>query len=214
MTDGTGTLSKQPFHDRAVSALKRARTIWSRTANASKESAHATKVLETILIKVSSSTQASTPKPHENRRSPAAAAAGLNPSSAPSDQPDTPSSSWSAVNSKAPRATSVVRRGFSVAWDFGVDTFHTERNRDLDDPIDLAVNGDMDWVRIAPPTHPSAHARQRCELMSLCLERNRLIPPRPGACQTHAGHHITCFSTRRRQPQGRMALYRTRRQES
>lgn len=188
----TVTLSKQPFHDRAVSALKRARTIWGRTANVSKESAHATKVLETILTKVSSSTQASTPRPHENRRSPAAAAAGLDLSSAPPDQSDTPASSWSAVNKKAPRATSAVRRDFSVAWDFGVDAFHTERNRDLDDPIDLAVNGDMDWVRLAPP----AHTCQRWGLMSMRLERDRLVPPRPGACQTHAGHHITCLSTR------------------
>ncbi|POS80991.1 hypothetical protein DHEL01_v200619 [Diaporthe helianthi] len=142
--------SKQPFHGHAVYALKRARTIWSRTANVSKESAHATKVLETILTKVSSSTQASTPKADENRRSPtaAAAAAAPNSSSAASDQPGAPASSWSAVNNKAPRATSAARRDLSVAWDFGVDVFYADRRRDMDDPIDMAVNGDMDWNEI------------------------------------------------------------------
>ncbi|KAG8169040.1 hypothetical protein KVR01_001789 [Diaporthe batatas] len=136
---------KQPFHDRAVSALKRAGAIWSRTASVSKESAHATKVLEAILTKVSSSTQASTPKPPDDRRSPATAP---NSSSAPSDQPEAAASSWSAVNNKAPQSSRAVRRDFSVAWDFGVDAVRTERNRDSDDPIDLAVNGDMDWNEI------------------------------------------------------------------
>lgn len=38
-----------------------------------------------------------------------------------------------------------------MAWDFGVDTFHSDRRLDRDsaDPIDLAVNGDIDWVRLA-----------------------------------------------------------------
>lgn len=41
-----------------------------------------------------------------------------------------------------------------MAWDFGMDTFLSERtkNRDSADPIDMAVNGDIDWVRLAPPT--------------------------------------------------------------
>lgn len=43
-----------------------------------------------------------------------------------------------------------------MAWDFGIDAFHSERrvNRDSGDPIDMAVNGDIDWVRkqaLAPP---------------------------------------------------------------
>lgn len=41
-----------------------------------------------------------------------------------------------------------------MAWDFGIDAFHSERTKDRDstDPIDMAVNGDIDWVRLAPPT--------------------------------------------------------------
>ena len=39
-----------------------------------------------------------------------------------------------------------------MAWDFGIDVFHSERavNRVSGDPIDLVVNGDIDWVRLAP----------------------------------------------------------------
>lgn len=41
-----------------------------------------------------------------------------------------------------------------MAWDFGIDAFHSERmkNRDSTDPKDMAVNGDIDWVRLATPT--------------------------------------------------------------
>lgn len=149
--------SKQPFHDRAVSALKRARTIWSRTANTSKESAHATKVLDTILTKVSPPEKVSTPQNNDKYRYNAVAAAPTSSksphSNSPSEQPDTPASSWSAVNSKAPSTTAAARRDFSVAWDFGIDAFHSRtKKRDSDDPIDMAVNGDIDWVRLAPPT--------------------------------------------------------------
>ncbi|KAI7788322.1 hypothetical protein LA080_012389 [Diaporthe eres] len=144
--------SKQPFHDRVVSALKRARTIWGQTANASKESAHATKVLDTILTKVSPPERVLNPQNDDNNRYHAAAAAPASAKSphsgSPSEQPDTPVSSWSAVNNKTPSTgTAVARRGFSVAWDFGMDAFHTERTkkRDSDDPIDMTVNGDIDW---------------------------------------------------------------------
>lgn len=54
-----------------------------------------------------------------------------------------------------------------MAWDFGVDAFHSERtrNRDSDDPIDMAVNGDIDWVRLAPPiTFPLAPASHGTDL--------------------------------------------------
>lgn len=39
-----------------------------------------------------------------------------------------------------------------MAWDFGIDTFHTERtvNRESGDAIDRVVNGDIDWVRLSP----------------------------------------------------------------
>lgn len=148
------TSSKQPFHDRVVSSLKRARTIWSRTADVSKESAHATKVLDTILAKVSPPEKASTQQTTDDRRYTEDAAAqpsssGNTYSNRASEQADTPASSWSAVNNKAPLASRAVRKDFSVAWDFGMDAFHSERstkNRDSDDPIDMAVNGDMDWV--------------------------------------------------------------------
>lgn len=153
--------SKQPFHDRVVSALKRARTIWGRTANTSKESAHATKVLDTILTKVSPAEKVSTPQNNERHRYNAATAAPTSSKSprpsTPSEHSDTPASSWSAVNNKAPLAPAAPRRDFSVAWDFGIDAFHSERtkNRDSGDPIDMAVNGDIDWVRLAPPTPSS-----------------------------------------------------------
>lgn len=158
----TGRLSsKKPFHDRVVSALKRASTIWGRTANVSKESAHATKVLDTILTKVSPPDKASTSHPDDHNRNPGAVGAlsKSTHSSTPSEQPDTPASSWSAVNNRASPATTASRRGFSMAWDFGIDAFHgSERraNRDSGDPIDMAVNGDIDWVRnqaLAPQAH-------------------------------------------------------------
>jgi hypothetical protein len=146
IADRAATSSQQPYHDRAVSVLKRARTIWSRTASVSKESAHATRVLDTIIAKVSPSNQTSAPNTNDTRQS-AAAMAGLakNSSTTPSEHPDT-SSSWSAVNNKATRYKPGVRRDYSIAWDFGLGTFHNDRNIDPGDPIDKAVNGDIDWV--------------------------------------------------------------------
>lgn len=202
-----------------VSALKRARTIWGRTANASKESAHATKVLDTILTKVSPPERLSNPQNDDNNRYNAAAAAPTSAkiphSNSPSEQPDTPASSWSAVNNKAPSAgTAVARRDFSVAWDFGMDAFHTERTkkRDSDDPIDMAVNGDIDWVRLAPPvTFPLTSVSHGAD--PDMPERTRFIYPGSGANWKHRCS-ITYASSCGRKSQGRMALYRAWWQES
>lgn len=137
----------------------------------SKESAHATKVLDTILAKVSPSEKASTQQTKDDHRYTADAAArasssGNTYSNPASEQADTPASSWSAVNNKTLLPSKAVRRDYSVAWDFGMDTFHSERTktRDSDDPIDMAVNGDIDWVRLArhqlliPPVYTSHEA--------------------------------------------------------
>ncbi|KAI3395375.1 hypothetical protein diail_1366 [Diaporthe ilicicola] len=143
---------KQSHYERGVSALKRARTIWSKPANASKESAHATKVLDSILTKISPPDRISTPHTNDNHRQAAAAAGSPSSSQTPhssslSEQPGTPTPSWSAVNNKASSSTVVARKEFSVAWDFGLDNFTSERmmNRDFDDPLDMALNGDVDW---------------------------------------------------------------------
>lgn len=150
------TSSKQDHYERGVSALKRARTFWSKTANATKESAHATKVLDSILTKLSPPDKVSTPHVNDDDRHTAAAVGPPSPSQTPhssslSEQPGTPTSSWSAVNNKAPSAAAVARKEHSMMWDFGLDNLSSERmmNRDFDDPLDRALNDDIDWVSLS-----------------------------------------------------------------
>ncbi|KAJ0120214.1 hypothetical protein J7T55_001070 [Diaporthe amygdali] len=107
---------------------------------------------DSILSKVLSSDKATTS--HNNNSYSYAAAAASSTSSSnppnadpPAEQSEAPTSCWSAVNNKATSTTTSARKGFSMTWDFGLDTFSSGRakKRDSDDPLDMALHGDVDW---------------------------------------------------------------------
>lgn len=153
------TISSQKDHDRKVSALKRARAIWAKTADTSREAAHATKVLDHILSRVSnvpdSGAAGTTTTTTSGGRRLAAASVSSDRSpgstSSPSDllQCRTPPIplGWSAVNYSVPLRSG---RGQSMNWDFGLDSLdrHPGAGRS-GGRLDGFIGGDVDWVRIS-----------------------------------------------------------------
>ncbi|KUI74057.1 hypothetical protein VM1G_09701 [Cytospora mali] len=157
--------SNQQDHERKVSALKRARVIWGKTADSSKEAAHATKVLDIILARISQSdngsagiataTAAASPlrAGNDGRRFTAASTSSENIASSTSSpaelrQCGTPpiQMGWMAVNYAG---SSRQNGGHSKEWDFGLDNIDRRyalgKSRDQLDPF---LGGDIDWNEI------------------------------------------------------------------
>lgn len=146
--------SNQQGHERKVSALKRARVIWGKTADSSKEAAHATKVLDVILARVSTSSDvaAGTESPSRTkdggRRFTAASTSsenvtGSTPSPADLRQYGTPAVQvgWMAVN---------YAGGPSKEWDFGFDNADRRLSAGKSgDQLGLFLGNDVDWVRLS-----------------------------------------------------------------
>ncbi|ROV95744.1 hypothetical protein VMCG_07598 [Cytospora schulzeri] len=146
-------------HERKVSALKRARVIWGKTTNSSKEAAHATKVLDIILARVSTSSDGATGTASPSlttdsgRRFTVASASSDNISSSTSSpagllQCGTPpiQAGWMAVN----YAGSSRKTGeHSKEWDFGFDKI--DRRHAAGKPgnqLGLFPGNDVDWNEI------------------------------------------------------------------
>ncbi|ROV89674.1 hypothetical protein VSDG_08097 [Cytospora chrysosperma] len=146
--------SKQQDHERKISALRRARVIWGKTADSSKEAAHATKVLDAILARVPTSSDgaAGTTSPSRTndggRRFTAASKASSDSASSSTPSPadlrrcGTPASQagWMAVN---------YAGGHSKEWDFGYDNVDRRVAAGKSgDQLGLLLGNDVDWNEI------------------------------------------------------------------
>lgn len=141
-----------------MNALKRARTIWSKTAHHSKEAAHAAGVLENILSKIDrpdTDPKSARPLPND------AAATGhvttsADPGPARIDE-NTPQATRHREASLAQASLPAVNTGpfpekapsksYSVEWDYEwLDNLGKRKDRDISNALDNASTDGVDWV--------------------------------------------------------------------
>lgn len=145
-----------------MDALRKARTVWAKTAQRSKEAAHATMVLERLLSKVFD-VDKSTPSethgaPINNGKERLHNLANEAAASAPSEsnvqstahevqsEASRPQPGWSAVNSSAP-PQNAPSRSYSIEWDYWwLDEPYERIAKPLNDSWD-------DWVSVQH-SHP------------------------------------------------------------
>lgn len=131
-----------------MSALKRARLIWGKTASSSREAAHATKVLDVILARVSSLSDNAAGPTSPSRTTDGARrhAADSTPAGKVGAGADASPAGWMAVN-YAGSSRKVGGRD-PKGWGFGIDD--VERGHvavgNSGDEFGLFVDDDVDWV--------------------------------------------------------------------
>lgn len=132
-----------------MDALRKARTIWSKTAQRSKEAAHATMVLEEILSEVSqleTGAPAARPSPTNAGERFAASAAETTASTSSRDRHSAEQARWSAVNTSTPPEKAPLK-SYSMRWDFGqLDDVDKRKDHTLSGVLDGLLSNDTDWV--------------------------------------------------------------------
>lgn len=152
------TSSNRQDDERKVTALKKARAIWNKTAHRSNEAAHATKVLDQILLQVSlqNSSISATRSPRSSEGERFAASAGACTASSASARDATKSTAsqvgeaslraptWSAVNSAA--SSKPPSKSYSVEWSSDwLGSLGQANDQAADDPF-ASVSQGADWV--------------------------------------------------------------------
>ncbi|CAN8105904.1 unnamed protein product [Discula destructiva] len=156
------TKDRSQEHERKIKALSKARSIWSKTAQWSKEAAHATKVLDEILSKVSQQEAIVSPaepppargverlapsapeKPSSDiSRNDTRNSARRGNSEAPLLQP-----SWSAVNTNVP-PEKPPNKSYSMEWSYEwLDNLGKRKDQASNGTLDSLLANGVDWNRI------------------------------------------------------------------
>lgn len=161
-----GFSRKAQDYDPKVEALKRAREIWSRLADRSREAAHASRVLDHILSSVPSSSQGeNTAQPTQSQEpSGSLANAASDPANEGSDQSNAPNSPRrenravpTSTQANSPSLRSAANKlptwarpavGRTQDWEFGKwDEMDRRASRGSGRSLEGASALDVDWVR-------------------------------------------------------------------
>lgn len=156
--------SNSDEREHKVNALIRARTIWSKIAHHSKEAAHASDILESILSKIyhpeenlpSARRSPTDDEEHLDTSVPANASGSGNPrddrpSSMRTSERTPLQSSWSAVNAgtapeKAPN------KSYSIEWSFDwLDDLGKRKDHTLHGALENVLTDGVDWVSDCSP---------------------------------------------------------------
>lgn len=149
--------SNQQDHERKSNALRRARAIWIKMADRSKEAAHAIKVLDQILSRVSSSGQTAAspppppPPPPTNTTNRLATPVQSGPSGSNLDNPNRSSESQQLQQVlpilKPTRPPVAPSRSWSEKWNFGEwDDIGRRHSQNSGDIPENAQDLDVNWV--------------------------------------------------------------------
>lgn len=142
---------------RKMSALSKARTIWSKTAHRSKEAAHATRILNEILAQVSQpATSGPSARPVVDEPSAASAAETTASSSSRDNAHSTepvlesegslPQPNWSAVNANLP-SEKAPSKSYSVEWSYEwLDNLGKRKDHAPNGALGSLLTNGVDWV--------------------------------------------------------------------